>query len=165
MEIRVATNNKLIPKERVIALAEKKARSLKIEPLIREAELCYKKLYFIKIMAYAARTPFKPKKTGYILYYDSIMNSGGRTGSVPEANLIQVSDSLVIDSVYNLNDLHKEKANYIEKFILKNYMLKRPELEEVGIEEIYLPYWKCIFTPNDKQESVLINAATGKYNI
>ncbi len=165
MEIKVAVNKKLISRERATALAEKKARRLKIEPIVVKAELCYKKIYFIKMMAYAARTPFKPKKTGYVVYYDSVMDKGGLTANIPETNIMTVSDDIVFESVHTLEDLQEKKADFIEKFILKNYLLKRPDLEEIGIEEVHLPYWSCKFVPNDKQEGILINAATGKYNI
>lgn len=165
VKIKVAFNKKLIPKEQAMGLAKKRTRRLRIEPKVLKAELCYKKLYFIKIMAYAARTPFKPKKIGYVLYYDSVVGKGGLTENVPETNIMTVSEDIVFKSVYTFEDLQKKKADLIEKFVLKNYLLKRPDLEEIEIEEVYLPYWSCEFVPNDKQESILINAATGKYNI
>lgn len=165
MDIKVADNKKLISKERAISLAEKKARRLRIEPTVVEAEVCYKKMYFLRIMAYAARTPFKPKKTGYVVYYDSVMDKGGLTAYVPETKVIKVANDVVFESEYTLEDLQEKKAGFIEKFILKNYLLKRPDLEEMGTEEVYLPYWTCKFAPNDKQEGILINAATGKCNI
>lgn len=165
MEISVAKNAKLVSKERAMALAKKKALRLKISPEITEMELCYKKIYFLKIIAYAARTPFKPKKTGYVIYYDSLLDKGGLTDSMPETAVMTVADELVLDSWYSLEDFLNKKDGYIEKFILKRYMLKRPDLEEMGIEEIYLPYWYCDFAPNSKAEYLLINAATGKYEI
>jgi len=165
MEIGIAVNEKLISRERAVALAEKKAKRLGIEPVVTEAELCYKKMYFVKIMAYASRIPFPPKKIGYVIYYDSVLDRGGLTDHIPETKVIDVDNHLIFESIYTLEDLQKKKADFIEKYILKNYLLKRPDLEEKGTEEVYLPYWTCKFAPNKKQEGILINAATGRYNI
>ena len=163
MKINIAANKRLIPQERAAKAASRRARRMGVpEGVQPRVELGYKKLYFCKILALAARTPFPPKKIDYTLFYDPVMNQGGLTESVPAAQAQEVDEQLILPEKYTLETFEAQKKDFVEKYILRAYLLKRPELQDRGIEEVYLPYWVCTFS---SKVEILVNAATGRVNI
>ena len=126
-----------------------------------EINLCYKKIYFLKVLALASRVPFPPKKVPYVIFYDPETREGGITYEVPESEQIEVDEQLVRQTEFSLEDFEKEQPALIEKYILKQYLLKRPEIELRGSDELYLPYYSCRF----EGQEILFNAATGHINI
>lgn len=163
MRINVAANKRLIPQARAARTAARQARRLGVPTGVQpEVELAYKKLYFCKILALAARTPFPPKKIGYTLFYDPVMDQGGLTESIPATQAEDVDEERIVPEKYTLETFEVQKADFVEKYILRSYLLKRPELHDQGIEEVYLPYWVCTYSPNVQ---ILVNAATGRANI
>ena len=124
--------------------------------------MCYKRLYFNKLLGLAARPPFQPKKINYTLFYDPVMGQGGLTDCIPAYEEREVDESQIVRERYTLDDYEMQKDNIIEKNILRSYLLKRPELKYIGREEVYLPYWVFTYAPDVQ---ILVNAATGRINI
>lgn len=163
MKIRVANNKRLIGRERAEKAAARRARRKGADAAAQpRVELCYKRLYFIKLLGLAARPPFKPKEVGYTLFYDPVMNQGGLTDCVPKFEEHEVEERQIIKDQYSFEDYEKQKDKIIEKNILRSYLLKRPEIRYVGREEVYLPYWVCTYSPDVQ---IFVNAATGRVNI
>lgn len=162
-KINVAVNKRLIEEARAVKTAVRRAKRMGVSTdRPPEVMLGYKKLYFNKILGLAARTPFPPKKVYYTMFYDPVMNQGGLTESIPKAEICEVENGRIVSEKYTLADFESQKARLIEKFILRTYLLKRPELQDQGMEEVYLPYWVCTFSPDCQ---ILVNAATGRANI
>ena len=159
MKIKLAENKRLISEDKARAAA-KRILSVSDESRI-SVELCYKKMYFLKMLALAARTPFPPKKVPYVLFFDSRIGVGGPTPGVPEYKMTEVPDEAVYPDVYDRKGFEAKYDELINKFILKQYLLKRPELKKEGSDEIYLPYYKCTYNGRE----VFINAGTGKKNL
>lgn len=163
MEIKLAVNKRLISKTRAAKTAARRARRMGISKDVQpQVELGYKKLYFCKILALAARVPLPPKKVPYTLFYDPVLNQGGLTESIPRADVQEVDEALILPEVHTLETFEEQKADFAEKYILRAYLLKRPELQYQGLESVYLPYWVCTYAPNVQ---ILVNAATGRSNI
>ncbi|MGI6182155.1 MAG: hypothetical protein ACOYIE_08780 [Agathobaculum sp.] len=163
MKIKVAFNKKLIGQDRAIKVSARRARRQGADTAAQpQVELRYKRLYFIKLLGLAARTPFEPKKIDYTLFYDPVMNQGGLTDCVPACEECEVDENRLIAEKYTLKDYEKQKDQIIEKNILRSYLLKRPEIRYVDTDEVYLPYWVCTYPPNVQ---IMVNAATGRVNI
>lgn len=163
MTIKVADNKRLISPERAAKTAARRARRAGVPAGARpRVELGYKRLYFCKILALAARPPFRPKKVDYTLFYDPVMNQSGLTERVPAASEREADERDIIAEPFTLESFEAQKADFVEKYILRAYLLKRPELRYQGVEEVYLPYWVCTFSPAVR---ILVNAATGRANI
>lgn len=163
MTLRVAVNQRLVPAQRAAKAAGRSAARQGIPSGVQpQVELGYKRMYFCKILALAARTPFPPKKVGYTLFYDPVMDQAGLTESIPRWEEQEVEDRAILPEHFTLKDLEAQKEAFVEKYILRAYLLKRPTLEYQGIEEVYLPYWVCTYSPSVQ---VLVNAATGRANI
>ena len=96
-----------------------------------------------------------------VLFFDSRLGVGGPTPGVPEYKMIGVPDEAVYPDSYDRKGFEAKQDELINKFILKQYLLKRPELKKEGSDEIYLPYYKCSYNSRE----VFINAATGKKNL
>lgn len=165
MKIRIAKNERLISEEKAAGIANRRAHRLGIEPMVQKPRLCYKKMYFVKILALASRVPFKPKKTDYTMFYDSVTDTAGLTEYVPAAEETEVDEPYVLKPLYDLDAFNRRQDEFMERYLLRGYLLKRPELKIMGVEEVYLPYWVCRFPPNRKKDGLLINAATGRVNI
>lgn len=165
MEINVPANTKILDGDKSFSLAVQFAKKKRLTIVDSDEEICYKKVYFIKILSFASRYPFKPKRKGYVLYYDSMFGQGGLTQIVPETKTIDIDESRAFDDVYGLEKLNAEMEKLIEKFIYKRYMLKRPEIKMVGVEEIYLPYYVYYAKEGIVNDIFLLNAITGQANI
>lgn len=159
MKINLAINKRLIPEDKARAKAKRRLGAM--DPNSVTATLCYKKLYFLKVMAYASRVPFPPKKRPYVVFFDSYLSLNGVTYGVPEYEKKNVPDSAVLPDKVTRESFEQQQNYIIEQRVLKQYLLKRPEIKVEGIEEIYLPYYKCTF--NGKV--TFINAATGKHSL
>jgi len=159
MKINLALNSRLISEDKAREKARRKLGAMNTSSV--RSGLCYKKMYFMKVMAYASRVPFPPKKRPYVIFYDSYLSLGGMTYGVPEYEKKIVNDDLIVQDKVTRDSFEDQKDNFIERFILKQYLLKRPDIKVEGIEEIYLPYYRCTFNGRE----VYINAATGKSSL
>ena len=159
MKINLAVNKRLIPEDKARAKSKRRLGAMNESSI--DVSLCYKKMYFLKVMAYASRVPFPPKKRPYVVFYDSYLSLSGATYGVPEYEKKSVPDNAIIPDKVTLDSFKQLQDSIIEQRVLKQYLLKRPEIKVEGIEEIYLPYYKCTFNGREN----FVNAATGKHSL
>jgi len=132
---------------------------------LESMELKYKLFYFQKVLAIASRFPFKSKRSGYVIFFDSILAQAGLTPGVPVWDTADVAEEATFSPSYSLERFDEQRDELVEKHILRRYMLKRPELELQGVERVWLPYYVCSYAANGMAAEVLLNAETGQLDI
>lgn len=167
MQINLARKTQYLTEEvahkKALRHARKKlgVRDVQLESIV----LKYKLFYFLKVLAIASRFPFKPKRSGYVIFFDSILAQGGLTAGIPMWDAAEVAEDVTFPPSYSLERFSEKQSELIEKFILRRYMLKRPELEFQGTERVWLPYYLCAYAASGMVAEVLLNAETGQLDI
>ncbi len=166
MLIHLATPARYLPEKTIRKLAARHARGLFgwRNIAIKDLQLMYKPFYFLKILAKASRCPFKPKRVGYVVYFDAVLGRGGLTDGVPRWDTVDVEDSLLWEAACSPESFRSRQAELLEKFVLRRYLLKRPELRCEGEETVYLPYQLCTYADQGREYRIVLNAETGNVN-
>lgn len=132
---------------------------------LENIELVYKPFYFLKVLALASRKPFKPKRSGYVLFFDSVLGRGGLTPGVPVWEEVEVPEGQVWDASFPLEKFEEVQPALVEKFIMRRYLLKRPDLQYQGLDRVWLPYYLCFYAAGASKTRVVLNAETGRLDI
>jgi len=108
---------------------------------IVDTKYVFHPFWFIKAVSYADRIPFPPKVRRYVIYIDAVSGERGLTDRFPQieqqtAGIHTVrSPQLIKDNIKPLVD------DLVESLILRRYLLKRPTVEVMDPELIYLPFY------------------------
>lgn len=132
---------------------------------LEKIELLFKQFYFQKILALASRFPFKPKHDGYVVFFDSASGLAGLTVMVPKWEEAEILDEQLWEPAFSVEQFKETQSALVEKYLLRRYLLKRPELRDIGLDTIWLPYYRCTYTAGTNAVHVVLNAETGGLNI
>ncbi|CCQ95192.1 hypothetical protein CULT_2370004 [[Clostridium] ultunense Esp] len=154
-----------LDKIKKIAIRKTKIRNLNKKVEIIKIEKVYKKFFFLKVITKASRYPFKAKKLDYVIFLDSVLGIAGLVEGVPKWEKTFIGEDKIVASKYSNNEILENEDKLIEKFIFKQYLLKRPEINKRDIVEIYLAYWKCTMIVDNQIHIIYLNASTGKKDI
>lgn len=165
MTIPIAKETRYLSEKRIRRIAAGKAGSLFAPARVEGLRLWYKRFYFAKFLALAARTPFPPKRIGYVLFYDAHSGEGGLTNGVPVWAEKETDPEAVLPEAYSREDFLSRQGALVEKHILRQYLLKRPDLKLEGIETVYLPYYECDCDAGGIRKKIFVNAASGDVSV
>lgn len=134
----------------------------KLRDAITKQQLIHHPLWLGKVVTYADRPPFPPKKTPNVVFVDAVSGYRGVLERVPTVtegiggdNEMQVSPVIVASA-------HAEQfVQAVLHTLNRGYVLKKPKHELAALDMVLLPLWK-VTLDLDKPHTAYLNAVTGE---
>jgi len=169
--IDVMVSRRTISSEEALAIAQKPPKKLfwqtgSVSELAAGTITLEKRFYpywFAHVVAYADRTPFRPKIYNYLVYLDGNSGRGGLVGRIPEAESAEVCrGDVFLPRLSAEKDVRIKLAVVQQEVIRRQFLLKGPHQEVREFRLIYLPVWLALLQTADRKGIKVINALSGE---
>lgn len=136
----------------------------KQKPLdIFDTQYVFVPFWFIKVASYADRIPFPPKVRRYVIYIDAISGERGLTDRFPRTEERDAGEYRVRSPYMKEDTIKPMVDDLVESLILRRYLLKRPSVEVMDPELVYLPhYYVRVRTADEAIRMYAVNALSAE---
>lgn len=144
------------------ALGRKGRRSRNLSTIrqsIRKQELIYHPLWLGRILTYADRPPFPPKKSPNVVFVDAVSGYRGVLERVPAVQWHPEGQREPVRTVISTSRQAERYVRAVLHTVNRAYVLKKPEHELVSLDLVRLPLWQVNL---GEQRVVYVNAVTGE---
>ena len=130
------------------------------QTLIRQ-ELIYHPLWMGKILTFADRPPFPPKRIPNAAFIDAVSGYRGVLERIPEVDRQTYDDGEHVKPVIENEQQARRYVQAVLHTVNRGYVLKKPQHQLASLELLHLPLWKVTFQAPEARV-VYINAVTGE---
>lgn len=124
-------------------------------------ELVHHPLWLGKVLTYADRPPFPPKRTPNVVFVDAVSGYRGVLERVPAVDRDIHASRDETKSVIDSQEQAKRYVRAVLHTVNRGYVLKKPQHELTSLELVLLPLWQVKLNL-DESRVVYVNAVTGE---
>lgn len=128
---------------------------------ISKEELIHHPLWLGKILTYADRPPFPPRKTPNVVFVDAVSGYRGVLERVPAVEWDSPGKAAAVRTVISTPHQAEKYVRAVLHTVNRSYVLKKPEHELVSLDLVLLPLWQLTLDL-DQRRVVHVNAVTGE---
>lgn len=134
-------------------------------PDLRQAvinqERLYHPLWLAKVLTYADRPPFEPKRIPNAAFVDAVSGYRGVLERIPEVEPGTHGNGKLVKPVIDTEPDAKRYVQAVLHTVNRGYVLKKPQHELASLELLHLPLWKVTLHVPERRV-VYVNAVTGE---
>ena len=132
-----------------------------LQTAITGKELVYHPLWLGKVLTFADRPPFPPKRTPNVVFIDAVSGYRGVLERVPAVDGGRQGVGTQVEAVITSRTRAERYVRAVLHTVNRGYVLKKPQHELVSLDMVWLPLWKVSLNV-DRPRLVHVNGVTGE---
>src|SRR5699024_5515603 len=124
-------------------------------------ELIYHPLWMGKVLTFADRPPFPPKRIPNAAFVDAVSGYRGVLERIPDVDPGTPDDGQQVPPVIDTKQRAGRYVQAVLHTVNRGYVLKKPQHQLASLELLYLPLWKVTLQA-PQSRVVYVNAVTGE---